>query len=71
MSADALHDENRGMVIAAVLTLSTNSIAIEGRPVRFGPGLNLTAEISTGRRRLIHYLLDAVKRTASESMVER
>lgn len=35
------------------------------------PGMNLTAEIKTGKRRVIDYLLSPVQTHAQESMRER
>jgi len=39
--------------------------------VHLSPGLAVTAEIKTGRRRVIDYLLSPVQRTLGESMNER
>jgi hemolysin D len=42
-----------------------------GRIVTLIPGMNVTAEIKTGQRRVIQYLLDPILRTANESFRER
>ncbi len=39
--------------------------------VNLSPGMNITAEIKTGRRRVIEYLLSPVQRAGSESLRER
>ena len=39
--------------------------------VRLTPGMNITAEIKTGQRRVIEYLLSPVQRAGSESLRER
>ena len=39
--------------------------------VRLSPGMNITAEIKTGQRRVIEYLLSPVQRAGSESLRER
>lgn len=35
------------------------------------PGMAVSAEISTGKRRVIEFLLDPVRKTASEGLRER
>ncbi|WP_077001408.1 HlyD family type I secretion periplasmic adaptor subunit [Variovorax sp. KK3] len=71
VTADAVNDEKRGAIFPVTLALERSHISIDGRAVKLGPGMNLTAEIKTGRRRLIEYLLSPVQRAASESMRER
>lgn len=39
-------------------------------PMR-SPGMNLTAEIKTGKRRVIEYLLSPVQQHVNESLKER
>jgi hemolysin D len=44
---------------------------VDGKRVALSPGMNITAEIKTGRRRIIEYLLSPVQRAGSESLHER
>ncbi|RZU02310.1 HlyD family type I secretion periplasmic adaptor subunit [Rivibacter subsaxonicus] len=71
VTADAVSDEKRGAIFPAALTLGQGSIDIDGKRIALSPGMNLTAEVRTGRRRVIDYLLSPVQRTASESLGER
>jgi hemolysin D len=71
VTADAVPDEKRGAVFAVTLALGQDSIDADGRAVRLAPGMNLTAEIKTGKRRVIEYLLSPVQRHATESLKER
>ena len=71
VSADAVQDERRGAVFPARLVLERNSVDVNGQPVRLTPGMNLTAEIMTGRRRVIEFLLSPLQRTVHESLRER
>ena len=71
VTADAVPDEKRGAVFAVTLTLGSDSLDVDGRAVRLAPGMNLTAEIKTGKRRVIEYLLSPVQRYANESLKER
>ena len=44
---------------------------VDGKRVNISPGMNITAEIKTGKRRIIEYLLSAVQKAGSESLRER
>ncbi|QAZ40906.1 HlyD family type I secretion periplasmic adaptor subunit [Methylibium sp. Pch-M] len=71
VTADAVSDEKRGAIFPATLSLNQSSIDIDGKRIALSPGMNLTAEIKTGRRRVIEYLLSPVQRHVAESMKER
>ena len=71
VSADAVNDEKRGAIFPATLTLAQSSIAIDGKRIKLSPGMNVTAEIKTGKRRVIDYLLSPVQSAVSESLGER
>lgn len=71
VSADAVTDEKRGSYYPAVLKLSQISMDIDGKRVPISPGMNITAEIKTGQRRIIEFLLSPVQRAGSESLRER
>lgn len=60
-----------GAVFPATLTLTTKTIDIDGKAIRLMPGMNLTAEIKTGQRRVIDYLLSPVQSHLGESLRER
>jgi hemolysin D len=71
ISADAVSDEKRGAIFPAVLVLKQTSLNIDGKAIRLAPGMNLTAEIKTGKRRVIDYLLSPVQQHVDESLKER
>jgi hemolysin D len=71
VSADAVADEKRGAIFPATLQLKDAKLSVEGRTVALTPGMNLTAEIKTGKRRVIDYLLSPVQTTTQESLRER
>jgi hemolysin D len=60
-----------GAVFPATLTLAQNTIQVDGKAIRLTPGMNVTAEIKTGKRRVIEYLLSPVQTYAQESLRER
>ncbi len=71
VTADAVTDEKKGAIFPATLTLAKNTIAVDGKRIQLSPGMNVTAEIKTGKRRVIEYLLSPVQTAVSESMGER
>jgi hemolysin D len=71
VTADAVTDEKKGSFYPAILTLSQKDMNIDGKRVPLSPGMNVTAEIKTGKRRVIEYLLSPVQRAGSESLRER
>jgi len=71
VTPDAVNDEKRGAIFPAVLKLGTESIDVDGRAIKLSPGMNLTAEIKTGKRRVIEYLLSPIQTASRQSMRER
>ena len=71
LSADAVNDEKRGAIFPATLKLSQTYLNVDGKRIALAPGMNLSAEIKTGQRRVIDYLLSPVRRAADESLTER
>ncbi|QNK68162.1 HlyD family type I secretion periplasmic adaptor subunit [Variovorax sp. PAMC26660] len=71
VTADAVNDEKRGAIFPVTLSLGNTTIDVDGRPIKLSPGMNLTAEIKTGKRRVIEFLLSPVQKATSESMRER
>jgi hemolysin D len=69
--ADAVNDEKKGAIFPAVLSLNQASIDVDGKRINLSPGMNVTAEIKTGKRRVIEYLLSPVQRHVDESLNER
>jgi hemolysin D len=71
VAADAVTDEKKGSYYPATLTLARSDMLVDGKRVNISPGMNITAEVKTGQRRIIEYLLSAVQRAGSESLRER
>jgi hemolysin D len=61
----------QGLVYAARIRLLKNTIRIGGRNQPIGPGLAAQAEIKTGERRIIQYLLSPIAQTLDEAGRER
>lgn len=72
VSNDAKQDDNKKhWIFTAQLALSQSTMHIEGREIRLTPGMEVTVEIKTGRRRVIGYLLSPLMQHARESLHER
>ncbi|CAH6869480.1 Membrane fusion protein (MFP) family protein [Vibrio chagasii] len=71
VSKDAVEDERLGYVFPARIRLESNEILVEDTWVPLGAGMSLAAEIKTGSRRLIEYLLSPLQQYQSEAMRER
>ena len=71
ISHDAIQDEKLGLVYQARVKMIKTTLVIDGVTVHLTSGMTLTAEINTGKRRVIDYILDPLKQGAGESMRER
>jgi hemolysin D len=71
ISRDAVQDERLGLVYSARIHLSRNYIQLGDRRQTVGPGMAVQAEVRTGRRRIIQYLLSPISQTVSEAGRER
>lgn len=71
VSHDAASHEQLGLVYTALITLDRNTLVIDGKTVRLTAGMNVTAEIKTGRRRVLDYLLSPLQTKIDESFRER
>ena len=63
--------DDEGPVYAARVSLDRTSMQIEGKDVNLAPGMAVTAEIKTGERRIISYLLSPLRKYRQESLRER
>lgn len=71
ISHDAAQNEQMGLVFPARISLESDELVVEGVVVELTPGMALSAEIKTGKRRLISYLLSPLRQHANEALRER
>ena len=71
LSMDAIEDENLGLVYAARVALMRDTILVNDVEVRLTSGMAITAEIKTGKRRLIEFILSPLLRYRDEALRER
>ncbi|WP_173050228.1 HlyD family type I secretion periplasmic adaptor subunit [Nitrospira sp. KM1] len=60
-----------GLIFSARVSLDRSMIKVEGQPVQLSPGMAVTVEIKTGRRRVMEYLLSPLLKSVKESLRER
>lgn len=70
-SNDAIEDESLGLVYSTRIQLAANSILVGSQHVLLSPGMAVRAEVKTGRRKVIEYLLSSLRQYLDESLVER
>lgn len=70
ISNDAIQDEFFGLVYQARIKLERQTIRVRGRDISLSPGMAATAEIKTGKRRLIEFLLSPLLRYRDEAFRE-
>ena len=72
LGGDAVTDEKNGIsTYPATLKLERRHMQVDGKAVAISPGMNLTAEIKTGERRIIEFLLSPSVKAGKESLRER
>lgn len=71
LSADAVEDERGGLAYGLRIALQSTTLRGGSDVVSLRPGMAVSVEIATGKRRIIDYLLTPLVRAARESMRER
>lgn len=71
VSKDAVKDEKLGLVFPAQIRLEKSSIEVDNQSIPLQAGMGVTAEVRTGSRRVIDYLLSPLQQYQSESLKER
>ncbi len=69
--SDSSEPQGQELVYDARVALETTQMNIDGKLVNLTPGMAVTAEIKTGSRRVIEYLLSPLTRYGSEALRER
>lgn len=71
VSKDAVPLDKGGLAYAARVNLDRSVIQVDGQPVKLSPGMAVSVEIKTGRRRLIEFFLSPLLKSGRESLRER
>lgn len=70
-SSDSSEPPNQELLYAAHVAPDKSQMMVDGRLVNLEPGMAVTAEIKTGRRRIISYLLSPLMRYQEDALRER
>ncbi len=71
ISQDAIIDEKRGPIFNAQIGLDKSWLNVDGKRINLSPGMTVTAEVKTGKRRIIEYFLSPLLQHGNESLGER
>lgn len=71
VSHDAVNDEKRGLIFPARVALERATIRVENKTVNLSPGMAVTVEVRTAKRRVAEYFLSPLLQYKDESLRER
>ncbi len=71
ISDDAVIDEKLGLIYTMHLVMKKNTIQVGDKLVKLTPGMAVTAEVKTDKRRVIEYFLAPLLKYKQESIRER
>ena len=71
ISRDAVPNQKQGSVYIVTIQLERGSIRIDNRDIPLTSGLSATADIRTGSRRIISYLLSPLQSITAQAGRER
>jgi hemolysin D len=69
ISSDVARTQN--LIFPATIALSKTDITVDGKDIPLSPGMAVTAEVLTGKRRALDYILSPLREVASASGHER
>jgi HlyD family type I secretion membrane fusion protein len=64
-------ERSHQLVYVALIALAETSLIVDGKPLELAPGMAVTAEIKTGKRRVLDYLLSPFHRYSHDVLRER
>jgi hemolysin D len=71
VSNDAVSDKRNGLYFVVRIKLPSRQFRVEHKLLNLTPGMEVKAEIHTGRRSVAEYFLSPLMNTASSSLHER
>ena len=71
ISDDATVDENRGLIFGMHLSMQESTILVNGKNIKLMPGMSVTVEVQTGKRRIVEFFLAPLLRYRKEGLRER
>ncbi|MBH5326246.1 HlyD family type I secretion periplasmic adaptor subunit [Salmonella enterica] len=71
INLDAIEDSKSGLVFNVIICIEENNLSAANRNIPLSSGMAVTAEIKTGMRSVISYLLSPLEESVMESLRER
>jgi len=71
VSNNSLEDEKRGLIFPVRVAMERMTIRADGEDMQLTPGMSVTVEVKTGKRRVIEYILTPLLRYRDEAIRER
>ena len=71
VSNDAATDEKKGLFFPARVRLSRSVMDVDGKQITLSPGMAVTVEVKTGKRRVIDYFIEPLTLYTQNSLKER
>lgn len=71
LSPDAVDDEKLGPVYKMKVEMERQSINVDGRETLISPGMTLSVEVKTGKRKIIEFFLSPIVKYSKESLTLR
>lgn len=57
VSKDSIENEQLGLIYEVFIAPKTTTLTVEGKPETLKPGMSVTAEIKTKKRRIIEFFI--------------
>ncbi|EFI5756587.1 HlyD family type I secretion periplasmic adaptor subunit, partial [Escherichia coli] len=71
INLDAIEDQRLGLVFNVIISIEENCLSTGNKNIPLSSGMAVTAEIKTGMRSVISYLLSPLEESVTESLRER
>lgn len=71
ISADSIEDKQRGQIYRVMISLDTEKLYMDKKELPIYPGMNVSAEIKTRKKRIIDFFLEPFHTYKSEALRER
>ena len=71
INLDAIEDQRLGLVFNVIISIEENGLSTGNKNISLSSGMAVTAEIKTGMRSVISYLLSPLEESVTESLRER
>ena len=68
---DARVDEQRGLIYIMQVKMEKNTIRVNGKELKLIPGMQVTAEVQTGKRKIVEFFMAPLLKAKAESIRER